>query len=274
MGPSNDHQVGAPVIEENNNMLSATTRIVMIGLMIGVLALMGLVAGQPQSLAQDADPAPDATNSPHPAHIHAGSCGSLDSDERFALSDVTMAATDPTESASAVPVAIGVTTINATLTDTLAGEYAIDVHESVQNAERSIACGEIGGPLVGNELAIGLKEQDGSGYVGIAWLHAEGDKTVVSVFLAQGLASATSGADDKESMQEQVTFYVETVTCPSCPIRVEGSINQVPGIRDITWQGKQVTVTYDPDQVTPDEIRTAIEGGGDTAYEVTEKDEE
>jgi copper chaperone CopZ len=272
MGPSSDHQVGTPVLEENHDMLSTTTRIVMIGLMIGVLALMGLVAGQPQSLAQDADPAPDATNSPHPAHIHAGSCGGLDSDARFALSDVTMAAaaTDPTESASAVPVAISVTTINATLTDTLAGEYAIDVHESVQQSDRSIACGEIGGPLVGNELAIGLKEQDGSGQVGIAWLRAEGDETVVTVFLAQGLASATSGADDKESMQDQVTFYVETVTCPSCHLRVEGSINQVPGILDITWQGKQVTVTYDPNQVSPDQIRAAIEQGGDTA----EQDEE
>jgi copper chaperone CopZ len=253
-------------------MRSATTRM----LTIGVLALVSLVTHEPRGLAQDSDLAPDASILPHPAHIHAGSCGSLDAGVRFSLSDVTTGMTKdaPLGSDAAVPVEIGVTTLDATLTDILAGQYAIDVHESTQQPDHSVACGEIGGRSVGNELAVGLKEQDGSGYAGIAWLRADGDETTVTVFLAQGLVSTTSGADGMGSTQDQVTFYVETVTCPGCQLRVEGSIKQVAGILDIGWQGQQVTVTYDPGQISPDEIRAAIEGGGDTAYEVTEQDED
>lgn len=253
-------------------MLAATTRM----LMIGALALMGLIAGGSRGHSQEVDLAQESEPPRHPAHIHAGTCEKLDPEVRSPLSDVTTGMTEdaPSGSEAAAPVAIGVTTLDATLTDILAGQYATDVHESVQSAERSIACGEIGGRLVGNELAIGLKEQDGSGYVGIAWLRADGDKTVVTLFLAQGLMSTASGAGDTRPTQAQVTFYVETVTCPSCQLRVEGSINKAPGILDVAWDGQQVTVTYEPGQVSPDEIRAAIEGGGDTAYEVTEQDEE
>lgn len=239
-------------------------------LLIGVLMLSSLVPLGAGGRIQEADSAQDAGLPSLPAHIHAGSCENFDSTPRFPLSDVSIRSTgdDPVDSDATVPAGMSVTTIDTRLTDVLAGQYVVDVHERAQDDERSITCGELGGELGDNEVAIGLKEQDRSGYAGIAWLRAEGDTTAVTVFLAEGLAGNT------ESTQAQATFFVETITCPGCQLRVEGSIKQAPGILDITWQGKVVTVTYDPSQVAPDEIRAAIENGGDTADEVTETDEE
>lgn len=239
-------------------------------LIIGVLALSSLVPLGAGGRIQEADSAQDAGLPGLPAHIHAGSCETFDPTPRFPLSDVSIRSTgdDPVDSDATMPAGMSVTTIDARLTDILAGQYVVDAHEGAQNADHSIACGELGGQSGSNELAIGLKEQDHSGYAGIAWLRAEGDTTKVTVLLAEGLAGNT------ESTQAQATFFVETITCPSCQLRVEGSIKQAPGIVDIAWQGKVVTVTYDPSQVTPDEIRAAIENGGDTADEVTETGEE
>lgn len=62
-----------------------------------------------------------------------------------------------------------------------------------------------------------------------------------------------------------VVFRVPTITCPSCPLRVEASIRKAPGILDVSFNGQDVTVTYDPSAVSPDAIEAAIEAGGDIA---------
>ncbi|MGH2560746.1 MAG: cupredoxin domain-containing protein [Thermomicrobiales bacterium] len=66
----------------------------------------------------------------HPAHIHLGTCDALDPNPEFPLESV---AADGSS----------VTTVPVALADLTAGEFAINIHESVENIGRYIACGNI-----------------------------------------------------------------------------------------------------------------------------------
>ena len=66
-----------------------------------------------------------------------------------------------------------------------------------ERAEDAVACGDVGGRMTlqmegmvmpGDELIVGLREQGGSGYSGIAFLVAEGLSTTVRVYVAEGLS--------------------------------------------------------------------------------------
>jgi len=162
-----------------------------------VLALvMGAVVGFGGVSAQG------TTDGPHPAHIHNGSCASL-GDVVYPLNDVggPMAGTSGSPvamttvgAASAIPVEVSVTTVQTDLNTLVSSAYAINVHESAENIGNYIACGDIGGSMMGSDLAIGLGELNGSGHSGAAWLHDNGDgTTAVTVFLTQSGAGAGMG---------------------------------------------------------------------------------
>ena len=139
---------------------------------------------------------------PHPAHIHAGSCETL-GDVVYPLADVGMAAEgEAMGSSAAIPVDGSVTTVEAALADIVGGEHAINVHESQENIGNYIACGDIGGTMMGeSDLAIGLGELNDSGYSGVAWLHDNGDGTTeVRVFL-----TAKSGGAMEHDMEDMGT---------------------------------------------------------------------
>ncbi len=78
------------------------------------------------------------------------------------------------------------------LADLLATPHAINVHESNENIETAIACGNITGTLTGRDLAMALNPLADSGYSGTAWLRAEGDRTVVHLFLAQSTGTVAT----------------------------------------------------------------------------------
>jgi copper chaperone CopZ len=79
---------------------------------------------------------------------------------------------------------------------------------------------------------------------------------------------APAGPSAAGLAQAAVTFHVPTITCPACPLRVEASVRKAPGIIAVAFEVQDVTVTYDPSQVTPDEIAAAIVAGGDTVHPV------
>jgi len=243
-------------------------------LTLGMAAtLLGVaVVGGTRALAQNVTPAADVVaGSTYELSIHPGSCANLGPAPRFSLSPVTLPTVEGggADAAASASAGMSATTLDVTLADLRAEAYAIDVHEGTADvgAGTPVACGAIGGPVVGEALTIGLPEQNDSGYVGIASLRADGDRTQVTVFVAQGLAGSTGGTAATQAM---AAFYVETVNCPGCQRRVEGSIKKAPGIIDVAWEGKQVTVTYDSSAVSPAEILAAIQAGGDSAYEVSE----
>ncbi len=144
-------------------------------------------------LAPTGASAQDAAMSAHPAHVHAGTCAEL-GDVVFPLSDVgsslmmdgtPMAMGDMMGATDAIAVEWSVTSVAAPLADIVAGGHAINVHESAENIGNYIACGNIGGTMMGDsDLAIGLGTLNDSGYSGIARLHDNGDgTTTVTVYL-------------------------------------------------------------------------------------------
>jgi len=133
----------------------------------------------------------------HPAHIHSGTCDAL-GDVIYPLSNVgpgsvtngTPEAAGDTVGATEdlYPIDISVTTVDAKLSDIANGDTAINVHESTDNIQNYIACGNIGGTMYGDNLVIGLETLNDSGYSGVAVLTATGDQTQVTVYLGEGLS--------------------------------------------------------------------------------------
>jgi plastocyanin len=150
---------------------------------LALLAVPGIAAS-----AQDATPAATAA---HPSHIHEGTCATLNPNPAYPLNDVAAVAPD----APADAVETATTTVDVSLDDLMASPYAINVHESAENIATYIACGDIAGPVADGTLLVALREQNGSGYSGIAVLatNAAGG-TDVTVFLAQGESTTAAAA--------------------------------------------------------------------------------
>jgi plastocyanin len=165
-----------------------------------VVALAALALFTPGLAAQDDDA------EVHPAHIHSGTCAEL-GDVVVPLTDIAHIGDDAerTGPASAIPVKSSVTVVDMPLQEIIDGGHAINVHESAEEIDVYIACGDIGGEVATdegeeeNELVIGLGELNDSGHTGIAWLGAEGDQTRVAVHLVE---PATMGDVGTEAAQE------------------------------------------------------------------------
>ena len=147
---------------------------------------MALTILTPGVLAQT----PEAGETPHPAHIHSGTCDQL-GDVVVPLTDIaSQTGGVPTGAPTANAVTVSETIVDMPLQALLDGGYAINVHESAENIGTYIACGDIGGLIVPDaggrdELIIGLGELNDSGHTGVAWLGADGDQTEVVVILIE-----------------------------------------------------------------------------------------
>ena len=155
----------------------------------------------------------------YPGHVHSGTCEDL-GDVVFPLGNAsvggpTMGTMGGTPEASPmamgmgemmgsedrVPVATTAMTVDASLEDILAEEHAINFHESEENIENYVACGDIGGavmgdPADGGTLVIGLRSLNESGISGVATLTGMEDQTEVVVYLAEDL-TGVEAADDE-----------------------------------------------------------------------------
>lgn len=123
------------------------------------------------------------------------------------LADLVDGPSDP------IPVEVSVTTVDIALDELLAADHAINAHLSYDEIDTYVACGDIGGErLADGAIAIGLRELEGSGFAGIAYLAPNaGDpsQTDVSVFLAEDLTDddlregIESGGDDEKADDQQ-----------------------------------------------------------------------
>ncbi|MDQ3540878.1 MAG: hypothetical protein M3440_09335 [Chloroflexota bacterium] len=159
--------------------------------------------------AQGADATPAGESEPHPAHIHSGTCAEL-GDVVFPLDDLTetgmTASPEPADETGSTPaasaeggmleggsvevVAESTTTVDVPLSDIISGEHAINVHESAENIQNYIACGDITGAETGG-LQIELAELNDSGFEGIATLTNNGDDTTTVTVLLTRIDSGT-----------------------------------------------------------------------------------
>ena len=170
---------------------------------------------------------------PLPARIYAGRCGALGAQPAFQLIDVGSVegveeGESPQGALTAIPAEFSTTVVNATLDDLLGAEHAIEVRVDDADPATSIACGDIGGPVEagaeGEELAVGLQERGQSAYAGVAWLQGEGDRTLVRVFLARGLAE-----EDAAGAQPAAPVEVAEQTAAEQPEPAAADVAQVAG---------------------------------------------
>jgi len=190
-----------------------------------VLLLMGTVfSGGLRTLAQDdatpdadvtaeTDATPDtagaATDEGRPAHVHTGSCDSV-GEVVAPLTNLTAASGTPSGQFDDNDnlVEYSFTNVPLSLDDMLAADHVVNVHESTENIENYIACGEIGGVVDANgSLVISLHELNGSGFSGIAVLTQSATDpatTDISAFVHRdydesGLDDGDDAADDNGS---------------------------------------------------------------------------
>ena len=173
-----------------------------------VLALMALFGARvATSSAQEVEEAS------HPAHIHPGTCDDLDPNPEFPLNNISAEfladeepqAGDEVGSGATAEVKGSTTTVETTLDELLDHDHAINAHLSDEEADVYIACGNIAGTMVGDELVVGLAEQNDSGHTGVAILTPDGDSTVVTVYLVEVAAEvqdeggSPAAEDDEET---------------------------------------------------------------------------
>ncbi len=171
----------------------------------------------------------------HPAGIHAGTCDGLNAGIAFELDDVRLGEPDAAApvkemvgAETAFPVATSISSIDAPLTEIIGGDHAINVLAD-GTAKDAIACGDIGGLMVGDELAVGLGERNASGYTGVALLRAVGDRTEVTIYLARDPAGV--GSEGASASADATTVTI--VNGAFSPARLEIA----PGTT-VTWRNE------------------------------------
>lgn len=164
------------------------------------------IGGGAAAIAQDATP-----QNGHPAHIHMGTCTELDPNPAaglFNLLPIGVERDDDGEIAETPEVRGTLTVGEVTYSESddieyswdemLASPHAIVVHESEDNMDNYIACGDIGGVVFddGGDMVIGLKPVGDSGYSGIVFLESDDDDQVdVEVYLSGPVTDSEDGGE-------------------------------------------------------------------------------
>jgi hypothetical protein len=175
---------------------------------------------------------------PFPAFVVAGTCDDLDESTSYNLIDAGSDEADdkPQGADHAIPVARSSTSIRVVLDDLIADPHSIIVRAGGSN-KQLIACGEIGGVLTNSSLAHGLKEQNGSGYAGIAQLTGADTQTSIEIFVAQDLFQLVDSWDGATVITTIDVNLREKPTEDSAVITVlpEGTVLSVTGPEQGAW---------------------------------------
>jgi hypothetical protein len=134
--------------------------------------------------------ADDGALPPYFAEIIEGTCDAAAGTTVFELLEVSDA-----DGVVGVPpaalVARSVTTVRAPLDDLVGERHAIAIRVSADDPTL-VACGEIGGIRDGDELAVGLRERNDSGFSGISVIRGADESSLVYIYLGRGLSTITT----------------------------------------------------------------------------------
>jgi plastocyanin len=160
----------------------------------------------------------------YPAQIVTGSCADP-GDVTYSLGDVAPQVT--TEKSTALPIAIGGSTIDTPLTQLLATGHAISIGTDEANAV-PVACGDIAGTASeAGDIVLGLQLQaqhePNAENVGLAVLREEGERTAVTLYLLNpgrvGAISEVSLAAPEEALTVEIldswVFQPHTLQIPT-----------------------------------------------------------
>ena len=172
----------------------------------------GLVLGS--GAAQQTTPAAEERRGDEPAHpvaFHTGSCQRPSEDAAYTLGVVGPQQTDEGQLVGAEdirgrlttpPILEGNGTVDAPLEELLDENepYVLAVHESAEAFGTILACGEVAGALVNDQITLALRPVDDSDYAGVAALGAtDEDGTAGTVILfaeVDAFAAEDAAADE------------------------------------------------------------------------------
>jgi hypothetical protein len=137
------------------------------------------------------------TAAPHAASVVAGTCASPGA-ATAKLANLSSSANPGSPAASGlspasapvIPVETSVTTLAMSLASLVDGTHAITINQG----SATLACGNLGAQA-GGDVVVGLASANRSAYSGIAWLHASGDQTQVTLFVSQNSAASGRGGE-------------------------------------------------------------------------------
>lgn len=158
-----------------------------VAVVVALLAAGVATAGFALAGAQDEPPAG------HPAHIHEGTCAELNAAVLQPLSPVGPRTNDDGELPAAEDfqgttesAAVQVSRsegVEISMDDLLGGAHAINIHESDENIDNYIACADLGGFVIDDELVVAVKPLNNSGYAGVARIESDDDNVNVTIYL-------------------------------------------------------------------------------------------
>lgn len=161
-----------------------------------------------------------------PVTLHAGSCDTLGEPVETLLA-ATYPVGDFTGQPSAVVADTSFTRVPLLLGDLLAEPHALNIAQSFDGPDVSIACGDIGGIVdeIGGYV-IALPQRNDSGYIGVAYLAAEDDlgRTNISVFVAPApIALPPPEIPLAPEVIPAATPVVESSATPPAVIQITGN---------------------------------------------------
>jgi hypothetical protein len=132
----------------------------------------------------------DGALPPYFAEIIEGTCDTAAGNTVFELLEVSDA-----DGVVGVPpaalVARSVTTVRSPLDDLIGERHSIAIRVSADDPTL-VACGEIGGIRDGDELAVGIKERNDSGFSGISVIRGADESSLVYIYLGRGLSTIST----------------------------------------------------------------------------------
>lgn len=158
----------------------------------------------------------------HPARIHNGTCEELGGvafrlngvGASVDLDNAPIATPTAVNEDSAYQVMLGETVIDGSLADILAAEHAVMIYESDEDMN-AIACGNVGGAMLGDSLVTGLAEFGHPGHLGFAIFEPAGAQTDVTVIIGHALAPVTAnGAEADHEHAEGEDDHAEGEAAP------------------------------------------------------------
>jgi plastocyanin len=175
----------------------------------------------------------------HPAHTRAGTCqqpGEIVStlspvSSTYDVDGTPMMVPGTVGSPDGIEIEYSSTTLPVALAQILEGQYIVDVNVSAEDQDHSVACGAIGGLMLGtSDLPFGIAPIDSSGHYGTGWLHDNGDGTTtltVTLIYVGSSATPTTGATIPVSI-ENFAFSPSTIAARAGDVIVFTNNDTVP----------------------------------------------
>jgi plastocyanin len=191
----------------------------------------------------------------HPAHTQTGTCqqpGEIVStlspvSSTYDVDGTPMMVPGPVGSPDGIEIEYSSTTLPVALAQILEGQYVVDVKVSEDDQTHSVACGAIGGLMLGtSDLPFGIAPVDSSGHYGTGWLHDNGDGTTtlaVTLIYVGSTATPTAGATIPVSI-ENFAFSPSTIAARAGDVIVFTNNDTVP--HTVTQSGASDGFRSDP----------------------------